>query len=1086
MALVNEVVDWAAVNSGNVKPIPPSPGGERVARSNQSLQELMGSIARWRDTLSFSTPGGADTNIQFNNAGAFGGSSNLTWNGSRLTVLGNVIVGAGTQNTVDAGGFEYDPANHGGTGLQSFPIRNLGSNHDVIIGVKVGGNNRHPLLVRGIDGAVVLRHVSVDKLETTATGVDVTGDVVATGTVDAATLSVGGVAITATPTEINLLDLAGLTAGWVLSADTATTASWKAAVAGGDVTKVGTPVNDQIGVWTGDGTLEGDPHLLWDGTDFKIGTAVPSLHFPLRYESDFNRLYLGEGGDHSAAQIYLITTSVGSPSIRWQQDAILRGAIFYHQSALAFKVQTNEELILQSGNLDALSFAKLGQAATFSSTINAAVGTTLISSLNIPTGVAKTSPAHGDIHATASDLIARIGGVDYSMIAVGDVTKVGTPANNQIGVWTGDGTIEGTSALQMVGPILTATGGYEGVSLDLINGVGAPLQTFQETAAALNEKTWQMGAFSGEWWLATVLDSGGVGNDILRITRTGAVVDTITVGGELIIDSGGTLAPGMAIKSAGTGVLELSNSGTTSIVAATNTAAAGANLILRSTDTGGTAQNTLILAPDLSATFAGNIALAGTVDGIDLQILNTAVGLNTAKVSNATHTGDVTGATALTIVNDAVTFAKMQNILPNFMLGRSTVSLGDVEALQPPAIRTMLNVADGSDIGTVTSIGILPGALIDVLGGPITTSGDITVSVDLNELIVTTANDATDWLPIIDSTLSQQNKITLSNLDLSKFNNDSSWNNYSHPNHTGDVTSVGDGALTIAVGAVDIAMLSATGIPSSSTFLRGDNTWASASGGSHGNHTGHITSVGLATTLVAAAITGQTALSGTTLSGTSEIIMNIPGTGIRKVDMDELIPQQTLTLASGLADTDEVLVSDSGVLKKMDVSVIREYVGLQIQTPVNVTAASHTFSGIPAGAKRITVMWEGVSTSSATSVEYIRLGDSGGIEATGYISSTIKSSASTMATSAATTGFSIGALEAAADLVHGQMILTHLGGDIWTMQGQSAAPAAGSLTLYVFSGVKSLTTALTQIQIITTGGGFPTFDAGSWTIAWEL
>jgi len=31
--------------------------------------------------------------------------------------------------------------------------------------------------------------------------------------------------------------------------------------------------------------------------------------------------------------------------------------------------------------------------------------------------------------------------------ASGNVTKVGTPANNQIGVWTGDGTIEGSSAL---------------------------------------------------------------------------------------------------------------------------------------------------------------------------------------------------------------------------------------------------------------------------------------------------------------------------------------------------------------------------------------------------------------------------------------------------------------------------------------------------------------------------------------------------------------------------------------------------------------------------------------------------------------
>ena len=41
--------------------------------------------------------------------------------------------------------------------------------------------------------------------------------------------------------------------------------------------------------------------------------------------------------------------------------------------------------------------------------------------------------------------------------------------------------------------------------------------------------------------------------------------------------------------------------------------------------------------------------------------------------------------------------------------------------------------------------------------------------------------------------------------------------------HTGDVT--GATALTIAVDAVDIPMLSATGTASSSTFLRGDNSW---------------------------------------------------------------------------------------------------------------------------------------------------------------------------------------------------------------------------------------------------------------------
>ena len=47
--------------------------------------------------------------------------------------------------------------------------------------------------------------------------------------------------------------------------------------------------------------------------------------------------------------------------------------------------------------------------------------------------------------------------------------------------------------------------------------------------------------------------------------------------------------------------------------------------------------------------------------------------------------------------------------------------------------------------------------------------------------------------------------------------------------HTGDVT--GATALTIAADAVDIAMLSATGTADATTFLRGDNAWASAAAG---------------------------------------------------------------------------------------------------------------------------------------------------------------------------------------------------------------------------------------------------------------
>ena len=46
---------------------------------------------------------------------------------------------------------------------------------------------------------------------------------------------------------------------------------------GGDVSKVGTPVNNQVGVWTGDGTIEGDTALTFDTATDTLSTGIVTV-----------------------------------------------------------------------------------------------------------------------------------------------------------------------------------------------------------------------------------------------------------------------------------------------------------------------------------------------------------------------------------------------------------------------------------------------------------------------------------------------------------------------------------------------------------------------------------------------------------------------------------------------------------------------------------------------------------------------------------------------------------------------------------------------------------------------------------------
>jgi hypothetical protein len=155
---------------------------------------------------------------------------------------------------------------------------------------------------------------------------------------------------------------------------------------------------------------------------------------------------------------------------------------------------------------------------------------------------------------------------------------------------------------------------------------------------------------------------------------------------------------------------------------------------------------------------------------------------------------------------------------------------------------------------------------------------------------------------------------------------------------------------------------------------------------------------------------------------------------------------------------------------------------LVISTAVATTSGtSIDFTSIPSWVKRITVVFTSVSTSGTSPVQ-IQIGDSGGVETTGYTGTHVSIVATNTLNIVSYTSGAVLIGNLAASVRSGSMTITNIDGNQW--QFSSINTNDDSSFLGFLGSTKTLSATLDRVRL-TTVNGTDTFDAGLVNIIYE-
>jgi hypothetical protein len=139
------------------------------------------------------------------------------------------------------------------------------------------------------------------------------------------------------------------------------------------------------------------------------------------------------------------------------------------------------------------------------------------------------------------------------------------------------------------------------------------------------------------------------------------------------------------------------------------------------------------------------------------------------------------------------------------------------------------------------------------------------------------------------------------------------------------------------------------------------------------------------------------------------------------------------------------------------------------------------FTGIPSGAKRVTVMLTGVSKTTTNHLR-VQLGVGGVATNSGYLGSWFAGITNASNVSTISSGLDFGDVSAATDVRHGNIVFTSITGNTWSFIGMTSLSNTGRVSNVV--GSVTLGGTLNMVRI-TSVGGADTFTAGTINIMYE-